>query len=115
MIRSILLLALVGCGSDARSPGTDPPAAPPVTEADQDKARVDQLRRDLAAFDARLEEATNAVANATSDAARADAKDRLERLRRERAQLVQQLAQAQRVRDVPAGSCMENPRAPGCS
>jgi hypothetical protein len=38
-----------------------------------------------------------AVIDAQTDAARADAKDRLERLRRDRAQLELQLAQAKRA------------------
>jgi hypothetical protein len=117
-IGAVILSFVCACGSDARSTSSsDPPAAPvPQTEAERGAAeareataRVEQLERDLAAVDARLTAATNAVVDATTDTARADAKDRLVRLRRDRAQLEQQLAQAKRAR------CLTEPTAPGCT
>lgn len=119
MIRTVGLVALVGlvglgaCGSDARSTGADPAPAPPPaerapTEASQDRQRVEQLQRDLAALDARLTAATNAVVDATTDAERADAKARLELVRRDRAQVEKQLAQALRA------WCVSEPTGSGC-
>lgn len=111
------MVALVcACGSYARSTASssDPSPAPQTAaerataEVREANARVEQLQRDLTAFDVRLAAATTAVVDATTDAGRADAKDRLERLRRDRAQLELQLAQARRA------VCVSDPSAPGC-
>jgi len=121
MIRVLLLAMLCACGSDARSTSSGSagssaePASPPQTEADRlaaelrdARAKVEQLQRDLTAFDARLADAVTAVIDAQTDVSRADAKDRLERLRRDRAQLELQLAQAKRA------VCVADPAMPGC-
>jgi len=109
----VILSGLAACGSDARSTGADPapsptPAERAPTEASQDRQRVEQLQRDLAAFDARLAAATNAVVDATTDAERADAKARLELVRRDRGQVEKQLAQARRA------WCVSEPNGSGC-
>ena len=113
MIRALVLAVVCACGSDARST-SEPPPAPPTeaervaSEARDARARVEQVQRDMTAFDARLTAAVTAVVDAQSDAARVDAKDRLERLRRDRAQLELQLAQAKRA------ACVADPAALDC-
>lgn len=112
MIRGLVLTALVACGSDARSTGADPAPEPQAerapTEASEDRQRVEQLQRDLAALDTRLSAATAAVVDATTDAERADAKARLSLVRRDREQLEKQLAQARRA------WCVSEPSGSGC-
>ncbi len=115
-MRALVLALVCACGSDARSTSGSSPETAPLTEADRvateardARAHVEQLQRDLTAFDARLTAAVTAVIDAQTEIARTDAKDRVERLRRERAQVELQLAQAKRA------VCVADPAAPGCT
>lgn len=114
-MRALVLAFVCACGSDARSTSESSSETAPLTEADRIAAEaraarehVEQLQRDLTAFDARLTAAVTAVVDAQTEIARVDAKDRVERLRRDRAQVELQLAQAKRA------VCVANPTAAGC-
>lgn len=64
------------------------------TDGQEAAARVEKLGNELATFDGRIAAEVEALARASSEVERAAAQDRLDKLRRDRAQLTERLEAA---------------------
>ena len=147
-MRVAMILLLVACSSPDKKPvqptnhseptGSAAPTPPPsaddrVEKAEREAAmarkeaqeameRVDRLATDLEALDKRVTDAIDAVVAAQSDADRANAKAKLEKLRREKAEMEQRIKDARehagkatrRQGRQVSKQCMDNPLAKGC-
>ena len=98
-------------------------AAQAIKDASDAKEKLAAVERDLAEIETKVGQAVNAVVEAQSDADRANAKARLQKLQQEQYEMKQRAAaaraaadKAERLKGVKISKeCMENPLAKGCS
>jgi DNA repair exonuclease SbcCD ATPase subunit len=94
-----------------------------VADVQRTQDTIDQLTKDLAALDARLDQAIRLVVSATTDADRTAAQASVAELMKQRGELQQRMAaakaaaaNAERAQGVHVSKeCLENPLAKGCS
>jgi len=110
------------CTADARVARAEADAAEARLEAREATEIVERLQRDVATLDERTQKAVDMVVAAQTDADRANAKARLEALRKEKEEMDRRLAEA-RARAAKAErqrgtkireECLDNPLAKGC-
>ena len=109
---------------------TDPSAAKAQADADRASSNADEARKkvealqgEMTALDATVNVAVEGVVNAQNDADRQAAKAKLDKLRKQKAELENRLAEAkaqsakaEREKGVKVSpACIDNPLAKGCS
>jgi hypothetical protein len=93
------------------------------SNADEAHKKVDALQAEMAALDATVNVAVDGVVNAQNDADRQAAKAKLDKLRKQKAELGSRLgeakaqsAKAEREKGIKVSpACMDNPLAKGCN
>jgi uncharacterized protein YhaN len=114
----------------APDPTTDPGAAKAQVDADRAAANADEARKkvealqgEMTALDATVNVAIDGVTNAQNDADRQAAKAKLDKLRKQKAELENRLAEAkaqsakaEREKGTKISpACLDNPLAKGCN